>query len=83
MGHRAVVVVVCAACGSSSETPPASSAPAAPSTVEPARPRAPSIERRLYPTRADASSFLEAEHPPYVQYHPNYAIDGDPKTAWN
>jgi hypothetical protein len=85
MGHRdwALAVVVCAACGSSSETP-TTSPPAAPSTVEPAaKPRAQAIERRLYPTRADASSFLEAEHPPYVQYHPNYAIDGDPKTAWN
>jgi hypothetical protein len=86
MGQRdisALVAVVVAACGSSSEAPSTPPAAAPPTTAPAAKPRAPAIERRLYPIRADASSFLESEHPPFVQYHPNYAIDGDPKTAWN
>ncbi len=42
------------------------------------------IERRLYPSsKVSASSFLEPKTLPYLQYHPNYVLDGDPKTAWN
>ena len=85
MNARVVWLVAIAACGSSnsSSDPPAPRVVPIPVAAAPEPPRKPSIERRLYPIDVDASSFLEAETRPYVQYHPSYTIDGDPKTAWN
>lgn len=41
------------------------------------------IERRLYPDRVDASSFLQNDWNRFQEnYHPNYVADDDPKTAW-
>ena len=41
------------------------------------------IERRLYADRVDASSFLWNNWNHFQEnYHPNYAMDGDPATAW-
>ena len=82
---KIVACVLLAACGSSSDRAGPAPAPAARPT-SPARsepPPAPLVERRLHPTSVDASSFLESSTLPYLQYHPNYAVDGDPKTAWN
>lgn len=39
--------------------------------------------RRLYSEQAAATSFLESAWNRYTEnYHPNYALDGDPATAW-
>lgn len=41
------------------------------------------VERRLYADRVDASSFLWNNWNHFQEnYHPNYAMDGDPATAW-
>lgn len=38
---------------------------------------------RLYSERAAATSFLESNWNKYTEnYHPSYALDGDPATAW-
>ena len=40
-------------------------------------------ERRLHSAQADASSFLWNDWNKFVEnYHPNYALDDDPQTAW-
>lgn len=40
-------------------------------------------ERRLYPEQFSSSSFLWTDWNKFQEnYHPNYAGDGDPKTAW-
>ena len=42
-----------------------------------------SVERRLYVDRADSSSFLWNDWNKFQEnYHPLYAADGDPATAW-
>lgn len=42
-----------------------------------------SVERRLYPDRVDASSFLWNDWNKFQEnYHPLYAVDDDPVTAW-
>lgn len=39
--------------------------------------------KRLYAERASASSYLRSNWNKYDEnYHPSYALDGDPKTAW-
>lgn len=39
--------------------------------------------QRLYSARADATSFLRSNWNKYEEnYHPNYALDDNPKTAW-
>jgi hypothetical protein len=83
MNIRVLGLVVVAACGSSSESPPPTPKPIPLPAVAPAPPPKPDIERRLYPTEVTASSFLEANTRPYVQYHPNFAADADTTTAWN
>jgi hypothetical protein len=46
-------------------------------------PAATSIERRLYADRVDSSSFLWNDWNRFQEnYHPLYAADDDPKTAW-
>jgi hypothetical protein len=41
------------------------------------------VERRLYSDRIEASSFLWTDWNRFQEnYHPNYLMDGDPKTAW-
>lgn len=41
------------------------------------------VERRLYPDRVDASSFLWNDWNRFQEnYHPLYAVDDDPVTAW-
>jgi len=41
------------------------------------------VERRLYSDRIEASSFLWTDWNKFQEnYHPNYVLDGDPKTAW-
>ncbi len=41
------------------------------------------VERRLYAKNAEASSFLRNDWNRFREnYHPNYILDGDPKTAW-
>jgi hypothetical protein len=41
------------------------------------------VERRLYSDRIEASSFLWTDWNKFQEnYHPNYVMDGDPKTAW-
>ncbi|HEY5947723.1 MAG TPA: hypothetical protein VIV40_19620 [Kofleriaceae bacterium] len=41
------------------------------------------VERRLYSDRIEASSFLWTDWNKFQEnYHPNYILDGDPKTAW-
>lgn len=41
------------------------------------------VERRLYSDRIEASSFLWTDYNKFQEnYHPNYIMDGDPKTAW-
>jgi hypothetical protein len=41
------------------------------------------VERRLYPAAVEASSFLWNDFNKFQEnYHPNYLVDGDPKTAW-
>jgi hypothetical protein len=38
---------------------------------------------QLYASRAEATSFLKSNFNKYNEnYHPNYVLDGDPKTAW-
>lgn len=59
---------------------------AATAASQPKTPPSQDIESRLYPPASglEASSFLESEKgAPYLKYHPNYAMDGDPQTAWN
>jgi hypothetical protein len=85
---RIVACLVVVACGSSSEParPPPAAQPPKPQEPSPApveTPSAPPVERRLHPIDVEASSFLEPNTQPYLQYHPRYAVDGDPKTAWN
>src|SRR5262249_45627944 len=39
--------------------------------------------KRLYPSSVTASSYLQNNWNKYTEnYHPNYAFDDDPKTAW-
>jgi hypothetical protein len=46
-------------------------------------PPAPVVERRLYSDKVEASSFLWTNWNRFQEnYHPNYIMDGDPKTAW-
>jgi hypothetical protein len=77
------------ACGSSDTAAPPPPAPAQKPPELPVRAPAPppprklGTERRLYPREVSASSFLEADTRPYVQYHPRYTVDDDPTTAWN
>jgi hypothetical protein len=41
------------------------------------------VERRLHSDRIEASSFLWTDWNRFQEnYHPNYIMDGDPKTAW-
>ncbi len=41
------------------------------------------VERRLHPASVEASSFLWNDFNKFQEnYHPNYLVDGDPKTAW-
>jgi len=41
------------------------------------------VERRLYSNRIESSSFLWTDWNKFQEnYHPNYLMDGDPKTAW-
>jgi hypothetical protein len=41
------------------------------------------VERRLYSDRIEASSFLWTDWNKFQEnYHANYNLDGDPKTAW-
>jgi hypothetical protein len=41
------------------------------------------VERRLYAEQLEASSFLWSSWNRFQEnYHPNYLMDGDPKTAW-
>jgi hypothetical protein len=41
------------------------------------------VERRLYSDRIESSSFLWTDWNKFQEnYHPNYAMDGDPATAW-
>ena len=41
------------------------------------------VERRLYSDRIESSSFLWTDWNKFQEnYHPNYILDGDPKTAW-
>ena len=41
------------------------------------------LERRLHPVSVEASSFLWNDWNKFQEnYHPNYAADDDPKTAW-
>jgi hypothetical protein len=41
------------------------------------------VERRLHSDRLEASSFLWTDWNRFQEnYHPNYLMDGDPKTAW-
>lgn len=41
------------------------------------------VERRLHVSMANASSFLWNDWNRFQEnYHPNYAVDGDPQTAW-
>ena len=41
------------------------------------------VERRLYSDRIEASSFLWTDYNKFQEnYHPNYIMDGDPRTAW-
>ena len=56
-------------------------APAAP--ADDAKAPGPSTFERLYPDRAEATSFLRTPANLFEQnYHPNYALDDDPQTAW-
>lgn len=49
----------------------------------PATAAAEGVERRLYPDRVEASSFLWNDWNRFQEnYHPNYIADDDPKTAW-
>lgn len=41
------------------------------------------VERRLFASGTSASSFLHSERAIHDRYHPNYAFDGDPLSAWN
>jgi hypothetical protein len=46
-------------------------------------PPALAVERRLYSDEVEASSFLWTNWNRFQEnYHPNYIMDGDPKTAW-
>ena len=48
-----------------------------------AAPAEPAPFKRLYAERASASSYLKSNWNKYDEnYHPNYVLDGDPKTAW-
>lgn len=86
-----IVATLCATTGCKKQT--SDSKPAAPAAVvaaettvarEPSEQRYDSpVERRLYSDRVEASSFLWTDWNRFVEnYHPNYALDGDPNTAW-
>ena len=54
------------------------------SASPPASLAAPTIKRRLYVNALEASSFLNQKKSLiWDRYHPNYAMDGDPASAWN
>jgi hypothetical protein len=58
---------------------PAAAAPGAPAKPAAAKP----FERRLHPYAVRASSFLWNDSNKFLEnYHPNYAVDDDPATAW-
>lgn len=79
------------ACQSQSPTPspaPPTSNPTSASTpasiaLSAVPPVEAAIERRLFVSSATASSFLHSERAIHDRYHPNYAFDGDPLSAWN
>jgi hypothetical protein len=63
---------------SKSQTTPTSVA----SVSKPTEPT--TTRRRLHIQRAEASSFLnQKKNLIWDRYHPNYALDGDPNSAWN
>lgn len=57
--------------------------PQAPEATPEAPPEGPLAWSQLRADRAEASSFLRSNWNKYNEnYHPNYVLDGDPKTAW-
>jgi hypothetical protein len=56
---------------------------AAPPAPSPAKPGSKAVERRLHSDAVEASTFLWNDWNRFQEnYHPNYALDDDPKTAW-
>jgi hypothetical protein len=56
---------------------------AAPAAPSPAKPGGKAVERRLHSDAVEASTFLWNDWNRFQEnYHPNYALDDDPRTAW-